>query len=97
MIVLSRCPHCRTRNPAPDHKCSLVRCPCCRTHRATFVAMLKHVAQTGHVLCDCGQGASMGAKLHHPHRPGTHGCEKQRVDDEGNPVKLYMPWHQCPF
>lgn len=49
-----------------------VRCPDCRTRRATFVSMLKHVAETGHKHCGCGG---------YPwkHRPGSPCCEQNRL------------------
>ena len=69
-----------------------VRCPECRTRRATFTSMLKHVAETGHKVCDCGQGR------HYPHRPGSAGCVRERLDLlTGWPRVRWMPWQTIPI
>ncbi len=48
----------------------MLRCTVCRTRRATFSAMLEHVAESGHRRpCDCGG-------YHFPHRVGSPLCEQ---------------------
>lgn len=45
------------------------RCWFCRTRRATFAALLSHIARSGHPgSCTCGG-------YHHPHRFGSPCCE----------------------
>lgn len=69
----------------------MVRCPGCRTRRATFSSMLKHVAATGHKVCECGQGR------HYPHRPGSAGCVHERWDDLFDMPRAKSLGNRCPF
>ena len=45
-----------------------LRCPQCRTRRATYATMARHIATTGHKLCQCGG-------YWYAHRPGSSCCE----------------------
>ncbi|MDM0116894.1 hypothetical protein QTI66_32730 [Variovorax sp. J22R133] len=71
----------------------MVRCPECRTRRVSWIAMLKHVAKTGHKVCDCGHG------YHFPHRPGSGGCIRRDWDELlGEPrAQAHPQGAPCPF
>ena len=51
-----------------------LRCPACRTRRATYLSMQKHVADSGHALCDCGG-------YHYAHRPFSKFCKQNPMSD----------------
>lgn len=44
------------------------RCPQCGTRRTDYQLLLKHCADHGHKLCDCGG-------YHFKHRPGSPCCK----------------------
>lgn len=71
----------------------MLRCAACRTRRSTWQLRLKHVAATGHKVCECGQGR------HYPHRPGSAGCAHEPWDDLlGQPRgPRWMPYQPIPF
>lgn len=52
------------------------RCPECRTRRRDFGLFTRHIAASGHRVCQCGG-------YHYSHRPGSPYCEE-------NPLSIML-------